>query len=357
MTRNTRFTVSVIPFKLDTPVGGSGVGVVDVIIVELIDADGASGLGFTYVIGGGGAVTALAAKTQAERFASGDIPPPPTLWHKVAASFNRTGLGPNLLALAALDMAAWDLDSRRRGIPLGVAMGGAARPVPVYGSGGFNASQTPEQAAETAVRQIEAGLRACKPRARGSRIDADVLAAVRKALPDDYHLMTDANEKCDLTSAMWLMAAARDQGLLFVEEPLPANALAGYRALARQPGCAIATGEHLQGGLAAMPYLSERLAALFQPDLAMMGGLTPILEVSQLAAAFDIGIAPHFLPGLFAHVASAVPNVTWLEDFPLLEPIFEGWPEWNAEGRMRAGSEPGHGLTLKEEYSLLAQSI
>lgn len=357
MTRIDRFNVSMIPFKLHTPVGGSGVGVVDVIVTELSDADGACGLGFSYVLGGGGAVTALAAKMQAERFASGDIPAPPALWRKVAASFNRTGLGPNLVALAALDMAAWDLDSRRRGIPLGVAMGGAARPVPVYGSGGFNASQTPEQAAETAVQQLETGLQGFKPRARGSRIDADMLAAVRKALPDKVHLMTDANEKCDLTSAMWLMDAARDQGLLFVEEPLPSTALEGYRALARQPGCAIATGEHLQGRLAALPYLNERLAALFQPDLAMMGGLTPIHEISQLAAAFDIGIAPHFLPGLFAHVASAAPNITWLEDFPLLEPMFEGWPQWDAEGRMRAGGEPGHGLTLKEEYRRLAQSI
>ncbi|MFC5585369.1 mandelate racemase/muconate lactonizing enzyme family protein [Nitratireductor kimnyeongensis] len=357
MTHIANASVSLIPFKLKTPVGGSGVGGVDVIIVELTDMDGATGLGFSYVLGGGGAVTALAARQQVERFASGAIPPPQALWRNVAATFNRTGLGPNLVALAALDMAAWDLESRSRGVPLGVAMGGAARPVPVYGSGGFNAAQTPDQACETALRQLDLGLRAFKPRARGARIDALLLAAVRKALPDDIHLMTDANEKCDLAGAMWLMSAARDNGLLFVEEPLPSTALEGYRALAARSDCAIATGEHLQGRGAALPYLSERLATVFQPDLAMMGGLTPILEISQIAAAFDIGIAPHFLPGLFAHVASAAANVTWLEDFPLLEPMFEGWPQWDADGRMSAGGEPGHGLTLKEEYRRSAQSV
>ena len=52
------------------------------------------------------------------------------------------------LALAAIDVAAWDLYASRLALPLGVAMGGSPRPVRVYGSGGFFAfAETTEQAA------------------------------------------------------------------------------------------------------------------------------------------------------------------------------------------------------------------
>ena len=346
-----RARVGLIPYKLTQAVGGSGVSAVDVIVVELDDAHGAHGLGFSYVIGGHGGVAFKAAQEQVARFVDGQaLPPPPALWRKINASFNRTGAGPNVVALAAIDVAAWDLHARQRGLPLGVAMGGELRAVPVYGSGGFNTVQPAEAAADIAAEQAARGLTAVKPRVKGAPSDAAVLAAVRKALPSHVQIMTDANEKCDLPQALWLMALARDHGLLFVEEPLPAHALEGYRRLAASGGAAIATGEHLQTRADFLPFVSERIASVIQPDLAMVGGLTPVLEIATLAESFDAIVSPHFLPGLFAHVAAAAPALRWLEEFPLLEPLFEGWPGIDANGTMCAGSAPGHGLRLSERH-------
>jgi L-alanine-DL-glutamate epimerase-like enolase superfamily enzyme len=135
-----------------------------------------------------------------------------------------------------------------------------------------------------------------------------------------------------------------------VEEPLPARALEGYRRLSASAGAAIATGEHLQTRADFLPFVSERIASVIQPDLAMVGGLTPVLELATLAEAFDTIVSPHFLPGLFAHVAAAAPALRWLEEFPLLEPLFEGWPNIDANGAMTASSTPGHGLSLSERY-------
>ena len=146
------------------------------------------------------------------------------------------------------------------------------------------------------------------------------------------------------------MAMARDHGLLFVEEPLPASSVEGYRKLAASAGAAIATGEHLQTRASFLPFISERIAAVIQPDLAMIGGLTPVLELATLAESFDAIVSPHFLPGLFAHVAAAAPSMRWLEEFPLLEPMFDGWPDIDANGGMIATASPGHGLTLNERY-------
>ncbi|MDW8398831.1 MAG: hypothetical protein RMK90_09735, partial [Acetobacteraceae bacterium] len=94
--------------RFDRPVGGSGVAMVDVIAATLTDADGAEGLGFSYVIGGGGEAAAAIAASLAERFLAGrPVPAPRIAWRRMAASFNRSGPGPNLVALAALDVALW----------------------------------------------------------------------------------------------------------------------------------------------------------------------------------------------------------------------------------------------------------
>ena len=348
MTTIDRAEASLLCYRLDKPVGGSGVSAIDVVLVDLTDSDGATGFGFTYVLGGIGGEIVLEAARRQIQYHLIDQPriPPPALWRRVAASFNRTGLGPNLVALAAIDVAAWDLESRSRRLPLGVAMGGVPRSVPVYGSGGFTAGQSPEAAAEVAVAHAERGLSGVKPRVGRGRNDMKVPEAVRAVLPDDVHMMLDANEKCDLVTARWLLGAAMDHGVLFLEEPLPAHAVEGYRALATSGGVAVAAGEHLQGRAAFLPFVSEQLVSLIQPDLAMAGGLTPVLEVAAMAEAFDIAVSPHLLPGLFVHVAAVSPAVAWLEEFPLLEPLFEGWPDLAGNGLMVPRDEPGHGLRI-----------
>jgi L-alanine-DL-glutamate epimerase-like enolase superfamily enzyme len=349
VTRIERAEASLLRYRLDKPVGGSGVSAVDVIVVDVKDSDGAEGLGFSYVLGGsGGEVVLAAARAQLASHVLGQtVVGPKALWRKIVAGFNRTGFGPNLIALAAIDVAVWDLESRRRKLPLGHAMGGLPRSVLVYGSGGFGAGQTPAEAARIAEAHAGRGLSAVKPRVGNARNDIEIMDAVRAALPERVHIMLDANEKCDLVSAQWLLSAAMDRGALFVEEPLPGNAVEGYRALARLGGC-VAAGEHLQGRAAFMPFISEHLVSLVQPDLAMAVGLTPVLEIANFAEAFDIAVSPHFLPGLFVHVAAVSPAITWLEEFPLLEPLFEGWPDLQSNGQMAPCDAPGHGLILKE---------
>jgi len=341
-----RAEVSHLEIRFEKPLGGSGVRQVDLVLLDLEDGDGATGLGFTYVIGGGGGIVARIAEAQAERFLKArPLLHPEALWREVAASFNRTGLGPNAVALAALDLAAWDLFARRQSLPLGVAMGGTRRAVPVYGSGGFSPDQAPEEAADIARAHLEAGLKGVKPRVTAGEGDAALLSTVRAAIGDRAALMADANEKGDAARARRLLAVAAAEGLLFVEEPLPSDDVLGYRALARAAPVAVAAGEHFQGLDRFAAALADGAAPVIQPDLAMAGGLTPCLAVARLAPAFGAAVAPHFLPGLFVQLAAAAPALRWLEDFPLLESAFEGWPEREA-GALTMGQAPGHGLTV-----------
>lgn len=76
----------------------------------------------------------------------------------------------------------------------------------------------------------------------------------------------------------------------------------------------------------------------------MMGGLTECLRVARLAEALGLEVAPHFLPNLFVHLAAASPSVTWLEDFPLLEPLLGNPQTFDGSGRLSLPDTPGHGL-------------
>jgi len=343
---------SLLRFKFDRPVGGSGVAGVDVILTRLQLDGGAQGLGFSYVVAGSSAAPFAAAQSLAALLGGGVLHHPEATWRQLAASFNRTRRGPNYVGLAAIDVALWDAYAKTLGVPLGVAMGGAggadARQVPVYASGGFNTQQSPQEAAESAARQCALGYRGVKPRVSGRLSDTALLEAVRKAIPDSAVHFSLASVISSTLSARRLIACAADCGALFVEEPLPADDLAGYRALAAAYPRLMATGEHLQGMAEALPFIEEGLLGMVQPDLAAMGGLTECLRVMRVAEAFGMEASGHFLPGLFVHLAAAAPNLTWLEEFPMLEPLFTGWPQLSAQGTLAMSPAPGHGLALAE---------
>lgn len=334
-------------YKLHSATGGSGVAEIDVIVCDLVDDDGVEGFGFSYAIGGRGAAALTALDLVGREIAlNSPVEHPEVTWRRTKAACNRTGSGPNYIGLAALDVALWDLHAKRLNVPLGIAMGGALRPVPAYGSGGYRPNQDEDEIVAQVRRHSEQGFKAVKLRLSGRAKDVALIEAIRLHMGPDQWLMVDMNEKGNLTTARALIAAALANGGLFVEEPLPAHDIEGYRSLAKAYPGAIATGEHLQGCEAAFPFLKDGLSGVFQPDLAMMGGLTETLRLSRLAEAFGVEVMPHFLPGLFVHLAAAAPNVTWLEDFPLLEPLLDGVPAATSDGMLIPSTAAGHGLSL-----------
>ncbi|MEE2970627.1 MAG: mandelate racemase/muconate lactonizing enzyme family protein [Pseudomonadota bacterium] len=349
-------SVELWQFPLSGPTGGSGITSVDVIVVRLEDSDGHVGDGFSYVLGGGGAVVRDHAADMLERIVAGQTGiHPAALWRRLAASLNRLGRGVGYLAMAAIDVAAWDLYSKWLGEPLGNALGGVARGMPVYGSGGFGPTQDAAAAAERALEYSKAGCSAIKLRVAGNRADVERINTVAAALPDDVDIMVDANEKCDVPRARWLAAELAEINALWFEEPLPASDVNGYALLARDCAVPIATGEHHQGSVELTPFFNAGSCAIVQPDLAMMGGITECLRVAQLAEHYGMTVSPHFLPALFIHLAAASPAVKWLEDFPLLEPLFVDLPEMNPNGMMSLNEAvPGHGMRwapgAREEY-------
>ncbi len=331
---------------LEGPTGGSGLTSVDVLIVTLGETSGRVGWGLAYALGPGGrlmleaAASLLADVVHGKPFESPEI-----TWQSMAGTLNRIGRGIHYLAMAAIDMAAWDLHAKRLGVPLGVAMGGELRAVPVYGSGGFRPGMDPAAALGVAEKYAERGCTAIKLRMGATDHDETLLREVRRGLAEDIDIMVDVNEKADVERAMTLMTVCAEYQVLWIEEPLPAYDLEGYRKLAGHAPVGVATGEHLQGRWDFEPFVKEQLISIAQPDLAMMGGLSECLRTARYCESRDIRVAPHFLPSLFVHLAAATPAVAWLEDFPLLEPLFDD-PVTIEDGRLAPRDVAGHGLTL-----------
>ena len=348
-TKIKRAEIDHLLYRLPGAVGGSGVSAVDVYLVDLECADGSTGWGFSYGLKGGAPAVRAAAADLLDRFVLGHTAEAPiATWRQMHAALNRIGRGAYYAAIAAIDMALWDLHAKQRKITLAEALGGRPRAVPVYGSGGYTSVQTPDAAAEMATTQAKAGFPLVKLRVNGDRHDIARIDAVRAALPNGIDIAADANEKCDLARAQWLAKICADRGLVWLEEPLPAQDYSAYTALARTSPVALAAGEHLQGVGECMPLFEARAVAIVQPDLAAMGGISECLRACHVAEAFGIGAAPHFLPALFVHVAAAAPNVTWLEDFPLLEPLLDIAVKIDNHRRMAPGDRPGHGLKLRD---------
>lgn len=336
-------------FPLSGPTGGSGITAVDVIVVDLEDDRGNTGTGFSYVLGGGGRTVTMAARDMIGRFVAGQaIVPPQALWRRLAGSLNRLGRGMGYLAIASIDVAMWDLYAKRRDEPLYAALGGAPRTLPVYGSGGFGPTQAPEAAVARALDYAERGCKAVKLRVAGAPADAERIYAVSDALPEGVDIMADANEKCDLPRAQWLGSLLSEVNALWFEEPLPAHEANGFATLAQTCSVPIATGEHHQGIVELAPLFANRAVSVVQPDLAMMGGITETLRVAQIAEYHGVSVSPHFLPSLFIHVAAATPAIRWMEDFPLLEPLFETPTDMDENGNMTPPDVAGHGLVWKD---------
>jgi L-alanine-DL-glutamate epimerase-like enolase superfamily enzyme len=322
---------------------------IDLLVTTLTTPDGQTGMGFVHLLAGDDDLPLRAAHAQLERFVAGQhLDHPIALWRRIAASMVRSGRGPYFSALASIDVAAWDLYAKSLGVSVGVAMGGTPRRVPVYGSDGFAPGQDPDEAAAHAETIMRAGLRGVKPRAAATPHDRKVLHAVAGRIGGTIDLMVDANRRASLSTAKRLLHLAAEVGARWVEEPLPVTQHAGYETLARTTPIPIATGENLRGSDACAPYVINRWCSIIQPDLATMGGLTDCLNLAQLAEHCNVEVAPHFLPGLFIQLATAAPNLTWLEDLPTIEPLFSTMPRADADGYLTPPATPGHGLILSE---------
>lgn len=241
---------------------------------------------------------------------------PRALWEAAWEHVHEAGGGGiTTIALAGLDLALWDLRARRAGVGLAEHLGRRRERVPAYGSG-VNLHYSREQLADQASRWVADGFRAVKVKVGRPELDDDVerMALVREIIGDERALMVDANQRWDVDTAVRRARALARFDLTWLEEPLRADDLAGYRDLRRHLDVPIALGENLHTIHRFREVADAHVADVLQPNLVRVGGLTPFLRIACLVRERGLRLAPHLLPELSAQVAFALDEEVWVED-------------------------------------------
>ncbi|HYZ62523.1 MAG TPA: mandelate racemase/muconate lactonizing enzyme family protein [Acetobacteraceae bacterium] len=316
-------------------------------IVRITDSDGATGVGYSYTIGTGGAsVMALLERTLAPALLGREADEVERRWRELNFLTHATTVGAiTALAQAALDTALWDLRCRRARLPLHLAAGGAQLSVPLYTTEGGWLQLEPAALVDNALAAKAAGFGGAKVKVGRPHVSEDVtrLRAVRDAVGPGFEIMTDANQAFTGDEALRRARQFEPIDLAWFEEPLPADDLAGHVRLARGTVVPVAVGESLYSLLHFREYLAAAACSVVQVDAARIGGITPWLKVAHLAESFNVPVCPHFLMELHVGLTCAVPNGRWVEHIPQLDAITSA-PMRIEAGRAIPSPEPGLGI-------------
>jgi L-alanine-DL-glutamate epimerase-like enolase superfamily enzyme len=297
----------------------------ETVFVVLTTDDGGSGRGYSYTIGTGGtAVLAMLRDYLLPHLVGQDARAPESIWRRLYDASRATSVGAiTSLALAAADTAVWDWRCHEAGLPLWLLAGGAKDRVPLYDTEvGWLHLSTDElvAGAKAAVARGRTGVKVKIGKPNPAE-DLERLRAVRTALGPELDLMVDANQAFTGSDAVRWARILEPVDLFWLEEPLPADDVAGHERLAQSTSVPIAVGESLYSVGQFAEYVRRGAAGVVQVDVARIGGITPWLKVAHLAEAHNIAVCPHFLMELHVSLCAAVPNGRYLEFIPQLRAI------------------------------------
>ncbi|MFF4506684.1 mandelate racemase/muconate lactonizing enzyme family protein [Streptomyces sp. NPDC001401] len=329
------------------------------LFVEVGTEQGHEGIGFSYAKRAGGPGQFAHAKEIAPVLLGEDPSDIGKIWTKLVwagASVGRSGLATQ--AVAAFDIALWDLKAKRAGLPLAKLLGAHRDSVRCYNtSGGFLHTPT-EQVLQNATASLAGGIGGIKLKVGqpDGRADLRRVTAVREHLGDDVPLMVDANQQWDRPTAQRMGRALEEFGLIWIEEPLDAYDAQGHAALAASLDTPIATGEMLASVAEHQELLRHNAVDVIQPDAPRIGGITQFLKLAAFAEHQHLQLAPHFAMEIHLHLAAAYPHEPWVEHFDWLEPLFNERLRIS-DGRMHLSSRPGLGITLSEQARAWTQAV
>ena len=236
------------------------------------------------------------------------------MFHALYNGNNAVGLAGS--ALSALDIALWDLAGKATGLPICALLGGKVRDkVAVYATGlYYTEGEFPDRLLDEARSYVAAGFKGMKTKVGGLAIAEDVarVRALRDAIGPDIHLMVDANEAYNATTAIRIGQKLADLDLVWFEEPVNAQDLDAYLEVKAALPMAIAGGENLRTRYEFKPYLTRRAYDIVQPDIMHCGGITEMQRICAMANACGIQVNPHVWgsPVMIAatlHLAATLP--------------------------------------------------
>jgi len=327
------------------------------ITVRVRTADGLEGLGYTYTVGniGAAAVHAVIARDLTPLLLGADARQVEQIWERMWWHIHFVGRGGiTAFAMAAVDIALWDLRARRADQPLWRLLGAQSPRVHAY-AGGIDLQFTLDALLAQTDGFLEQGFRAIKMKVGRERLAEDVerVAAMREHLGPDFPLLVDANMRWSVAQAIRAARALTPYNVYWLEEPTIPDDVAGHARIAAEGGLPIATGENLHTVYEFQQMIAHGCIAFPEPDAANLGGLTPWLKVAHLAEAHNLPVTTHGVHDIQVHLLAAAPNASYLEVHGFGLERFQEQPLQLEEGMAIAPDRPGHGVAL--DWAALAE--
>lgn len=321
------------------------------LFAEITTELGHSGVGFSYSKRAGGPAQYAHAKEVAAGLIGEDPNDIGRIYSKLlwaGASVGRSGVATQ--ALAAVDIALYDLKAKRAGLPLAKLLGSFRDSVQTYNTSGGFLNATLDEVKARATQSVEEGIGGIKIKVGlpDSKEDLRRVAGIRDHIGWDVPLMVDANQQWDRATALRMGRQFEEFNLVWIEEPLDAYDFEGHAHLAQVLDTPIATGEMLASVAEHKGLISANGCDIIQPDAPRVGGITQFLRLAALADERGLGLAPHFAMEIHLHLAAAYPREPWVEHFDWLDPLFNERLE-TKDGRMIVPDRPGLGITLSHQ--------
>ena len=290
------------------------------VLIKITASDGTIGWGETYGIVAPQAVTAIVADVLAPLLITREPVGIPAIWDELYALMRVRGHWSGFYtdALAAIDIALWDLAGKLAGRPVVDLLGGARRSrIPAYASG-LPKATLPARVA-LAAELVARGFRAIKYAAAVSHegVVAE-MRALRETLGPDLEIMVDLHWRYTATEAITLIRALEPYRPYFVEAPCAPEDIDAEADVAANVTVLIAGGEEWSTIFQVRPRLMHRCVSVVQPEVAHTG-LSQLVAIGRLAGEQGVKIIPHATIGIGIFHAASLHGAACLPEVPFHE--------------------------------------
>ena len=293
---------------------------------ELITAtitldDGTSGTGYTYTGGRGGhAILAMIEHDLAPQLIGRDPTRVEEIHDDLRWHIHYVGRGGiSAFAIAAIDVALWDIRGKTTNQSLAKMAGGASDRCRAY-CGGIDLNFPLPKLLSNIDGYLQAGFNGVKIKIGRDDLqeDLDRIKAVRAHIGPDVAFMVDANYGMDLEKAQKAIKAFAPFDLTWFEEPIDPDDLEGYKTLAKT-GFPIAVGENSHSIHDFKLQCDTQALHFLQPDVSTCGGITTWLRAAELAESRNISVCSHGMQELHVSLLAGRKDSGWLEvhSFPI----------------------------------------
>jgi L-alanine-DL-glutamate epimerase-like enolase superfamily enzyme len=322
----------------------------DYVTLQIFTDDGIEGIGVTAFAGKLMRSLRAAVEDFGALIVSEDPLRPEAVMAKLRAAAAPCGPGGiATLALAAIDIALWDIRGKAAGVSVARLLGGLRERVPAYASGALMRTSALADVERAAAALVAKGFGQMKTQMAVDGLtpaqEIERIRVIRGVVGADIALMVDINQRWSVPEAIAIGQRIEDLGLAWLEDPTSAIDHQGLAEVASALAMPVCAGEYLYGIEPHRQSLVQRSVDIVMIDLLRAGGITGWMKIAAMAEAFNRPVVSHLLPEIQVHTVAAAPNGMTVEYMPWTQRLFADPPKVE-RGMMTVPTGAGLGLAF-----------